>query len=458
MVTSYIVILNRPHRLFAVFSVVAFALLLIIATYRAPHRKIPDALFVGDGFGYYIYLPSIVIDRDIDLRNQLARQPEQVNHWTFSIVDKTGKPGNVFQIGPAILWLPFFLLAHLAHVFLDFLGIKVRCDGFGWGYELPVYCGSFLYGIIGIWYMWRLLARYSEEWLALFTTLVIVLASPIAAYLWFKPDMSHILSMALVAMLFYYLDIVIAKKMVDWRVWAGLGAITGLIAAIRAPGLIVVFPLFYAGTKVIAGHSCVRQKVEISKVFSAATSYSVCAALVFSPQLFVWKALYGNVFTIPPNPFYTRMTWHNPDIINYLFSTYHGLFPWSPILIFATVGIIIGWIEGRPILRCCLILVLCAIYFNSSIHLWWVGESFGERRMVDYGVIFSCGFGYIMERCSLLRQKSSWLGFGGLIVFNWLLMFRYFTHDLPEYGYVSWGDLYLNTIMFPFRLIWKFLG
>ena len=74
-----------------------------------------------------------------------------------------------------------------------------------WSYELPVYCGSFLDGLLGIWFI----SATSQEAVganglqAGRAALVTVLASPVAAYLWFEPDMSHILSMTLIAMLFY---------------------------------------------------------------------------------------------------------------------------------------------------------------------------------------------------------------------------------------------------------------
>ena len=47
-------------------AIVALLFLLVIVFARAPLRQIPDALFVSDGFGYYIYLPSLILDGDLD--------------------------------------------------------------------------------------------------------------------------------------------------------------------------------------------------------------------------------------------------------------------------------------------------------------------------------------------------------------------------------------------------------
>ena len=94
------------------FVCLGFCLLLALAFARAPYRQIPSSLFVSDGFGYYIYLPSLVIDGDLDLSNQLAHQAEQPDQKWYEHVEATQRPGNCFQVGCAVLWAPFFLAAH----------------------------------------------------------------------------------------------------------------------------------------------------------------------------------------------------------------------------------------------------------------------------------------------------------------------------------------------------------
>ena len=444
---------RAPHYLhMAVGVLLASVLLLAIALARAPHRQLQDTLFVSDGFGYYIYLPSMVIDGDLDLTNQIEHQPGQLNHWTFAETSQTGKPGNIFQVGSAVLWLPFFLLTHAVLTCLNAFGLQVPQDGFGWAYELPVYCGSFFYGLIGIWYMWRLLRDLWGPRIATVSTFYIVTATSVAAYLWFQPDMSHIGSMTLISMLFFYLHRLQNERQTGLGTWIRVGVLTGVIGLVRAPDLLVGLAIAWVGLNSAVLVPWKSGKPHWPSVLRHAAMFFLAAFVMFIPQLLVWKALYGNFFSMPPNPFYTQIDWMRADVLNYLLSTRHGVFSWTPILLIATAGLVWGAIRGHAMLRYALPVLIAAIYFNSSIHNWWVGCSFGERRLVDYAILFALGLGYLFNaHPALVRRRSVHLVGLGLCAFNWLLILRYFTGDLPEYGDVSWYDLYVKTLQYPFQ-------
>ena len=430
-------------------------LLIAIVIGRAPYRHL-GALFVSDGFGYYIYLPSVIIDRDLDLKNQIEHQPCQLKHWTFTFVSQTGRFGNIFQIGCAVLWLPFFLLAHCLVFILIKLGFSLDVNGFGYFYELPVYIGSFIYGLLGIFFMWRLVREIFDDKIADNSVLYIVLASPVAAYLWFEPDMSHIISLFLISIFFYYLYRVYI--LVDQRLssWALLGALLGLIVLVRVPDGLVGLLAFSVWLKIFFLDKY-KTNHEYKAAFKTCVIFICSTILVFSPQLFVWKILYGSFLTIPPNPFYNKIQWLKPDLFNYLFSTMHGLFSWTPILCLASIGIIWLFFLDNYFLKVSSLIFLLAIYFNSSIYRWWAGCSFGERRMVDYSVIFALGLGFILFNLrNFLKKKMSWILVTLLILYNWILMIRYFTHDLPEYGNVSFCNLYIKTIVFPLTFLKRF--
>ncbi len=149
----------------------AFVLVVVIAFLRRPYTELPQALFVSDGFGYYIYLPSAVIDRDLDLSNQITQIPYEGKKQFYQIASKTGRTTNQFPVGSAIFWLPFFLVADLAVVVLGMVGWPVDRSGFGYFYELPVYVGSFAYGLAAIYLMQRTLDRLFPKpiaWASLF--------------------------------------------------------------------------------------------------------------------------------------------------------------------------------------------------------------------------------------------------------------------------------------------------
>ena len=88
----------------------------------------------GDGVGYYAFVRSLLIEHDLDFKKDwLAANP----NFRMARVDangtivsgqytSTGHLDNHFSIGPAILWSPFLVTAHLAVLSYDALGGHVR--------------------------------------------------------------------------------------------------------------------------------------------------------------------------------------------------------------------------------------------------------------------------------------------------------------------------------------------
>jgi hypothetical protein len=447
----------RKKSLSLVALAAALGLLLMIVAARAPNRK-PGALFVSDGFGYYIYLPSVIIDGDLDLTNQIAHQSDQQEHDFYRVNPATGLPGNPFQVGCALLWSPFFLAAHAISRSLSALGFNVPTDGFGWIYELTVYCGAFLYGCVGLFYIYRLLKDLWGQSVAGMATFYLALASPLAAYLWFEPDMPHALSMTLIAMLFYYLHRVWATDNRSWAMWAFLGVLVGLIAAVRAPDGLVVLAVVCVAVSFLRGSSPSRSPASWSQALRCGIAFSVAMGLAFLPQLLVWKTLYGGFVQIPSGTNYEHMNWSQPDVVGYLFSTRRGILLWTPVFIPAVLGAVLGIWKGPPILRYAVLVLLAAIYFNCSVPKWWAGCSFSERRIVDYSVLFALGLGYLLSLRPALASRYALHAVGlCLCLFNWVLMVRYFTHELPEYGDVSFNELFVGTFNFVARKLGKFV-
>jgi hypothetical protein len=63
-----------------------------------------------DGTYYYAYLRSLILDQDLDFTNDYQLLGNPLGATT---VELTKRPGNLFTIGPALFWTPFFLVGHL---------------------------------------------------------------------------------------------------------------------------------------------------------------------------------------------------------------------------------------------------------------------------------------------------------------------------------------------------------
>ena len=84
--------------------------LLFVVLYVSSHTFFPRAhgrIVNGDAIQYYAYLRSLAIDGDLDFTNDY--QILYGTHDTSSSDTATGRPPNIYSIGPALLWSPFFL-------------------------------------------------------------------------------------------------------------------------------------------------------------------------------------------------------------------------------------------------------------------------------------------------------------------------------------------------------------
>jgi hypothetical protein len=381
----------------------AVALVVALALVRAPLRKLPDALFVSDGFGYYVFLPSVLIDGDLDLSNQLARIPYEEAKPYYLVVPKTKRVANPFPVGPALLWAPFFAAAHLLVLGARMLGATISADGFGFWYELPVYVGSFLYGALGLWLIQGLLTALFSRTVAAYALVLLLTCTPLGYYLLIEPDMAHptgTLSIALFAFLMWRMW---ETRDATPRAWAILGGALGLVAVIRPYSAVVAVAAVPLARRVFSREG----RFAWPDLAKGVAVLVVASALVYAPQVIVSSVFYGHLLLGPPRTGYDAMRWLHPDILRLVIST----FSLCPLLLAAAVGLLplpvfardqrhsrsadLGEDPAPAFLRTVRPLMLLAItlagYVIASSPMWDYGESFGQRRMVDWSAFFGIG-------------------------------------------------------------------
>lgn len=442
-----------------IFSV---AIVVVIVFLRAPHTRVPNALFVSDGFGYYIYLPSVVIDRDLDLSNQVTRLPYEGEKRFFHVSPRTGRRTNQFPVGSAILWAPFFVLADWGVQLVSFVSDGFPRNGFGFAYELPVYIGAFIYGFAGACLTLRMLRTLFPSPIATTSLFAVVFATPLAYYCWVEPNMSHSVAMFCVSLWLWYLCRVYQRGDRSFFGWAVLGVLLGVVALIRpyngVLGLVAI-PVAFAVCRDDA-----KRAFERNTWAPAFARLAICcglAILVMSPQFATWRWLYGEWFVVPRGSGYENMAFREASIWSYL-ST---VFLFSPLIGLGIVGLLAGFSrnrrsddrnttifpkfdmpQGTAVDRSfaiatapwmLLVLVVVSVIILTSRD-WNLGTAFGQRRLVDWSAFLAVGFGLLLsaaEHKPTLAKAAAWTVLV-LAVAHSLMAAVYLAKPdwLPQYG------------------------
>ena len=137
-------------------------------------------------------------------------------------------------------------------------------------------------------------------------------------------------------------------------------------------------------------------------------------------------------------------------LLKVLFSSDHGMFSWTPILIFAVAGI--PFLIKRDLLLGLgsLTTFLSFYYFIASYPDWDGISSFGNRFFVSLTPIFLLGL------AALISSIAKWLGSPSratavagaavalLIIWNMAFIFQWGTHMVPARGEISWSAMVHN--------------
>ena len=125
----------------------------------------------GDGVGYYAYARATLIQHNLrfeeDWRHanlNFAQSRTRVDGQLLpEDYAETGYVSNLFTVGPAILWFPFLLLAHLLVLTCNFLGAQIPANGFSFPYLLAMAIGTASYGFLGLLLAFSLARKYVAE-------------------------------------------------------------------------------------------------------------------------------------------------------------------------------------------------------------------------------------------------------------------------------------------------------
>jgi hypothetical protein len=341
---------------------------------REDHKQ-PTADLHADADYYYVYLPSL-LHGDLDF----ADEYRETHNWYHLGATPTGRPGNVFGIGPAILDAPLFLIGHAIA-----RASGARGDGFS-SWEVRLFTWSSLAWSLGaVWVAYLLVRRrLGGGARALAGPVIAALAGPVVYYAVRQPGYAHPMATFFAAALVERWDASYdAPRTV--RTWIVLGALLGA-AALARPQL-ALWGVLLARAAIDDLRNAPRGgRARLVRGWLAGAA---AAFVVFAPQLLAWRVLYGHFYVVPQGPGFMR--WDDPCWSDTLFSSRNGLFPWSPALLVFAIALGASLRSHARLAGGLLGGFLLQAIANGAVWDWWAGGSFGGRRFDSAYIAFAFG-------------------------------------------------------------------
>lgn len=418
-----------------------------------------NPLVHGDGVGYYAYLRAPLIQHNF-------RFEEDWRHANLGFMEthlsadnqphpdqytNTGHIGNLFTIGPAILWTPFFLLAHLAVLGANLFGAHIPADGFSAPYRILVAFGTAFYGFCGLLFSYLLARKYLDASWALLGTLGIWAGSSLPVYMYFNPFWSHAHSAFMVALFLWYWDRTRPNRTLGQ--WLVLGLISGLLADVYfVNGVFLLIPFVEAIQGYVQDLQRRGAAASVLHRFGANLAYLAAFVAVALPTLVTRKIIFGGMlqfgtYTVLP------WNWHAPFWRSVLFSSDHGMLSWTPLLGLALLGLFLPLPGGKRI-RAYLFLAALAFYYVISSYPYWDGlASYGNRFFISLTPVFIFGLAMFLERVGGLfgSFRVAYVAQASLValfaLWNLGFIFQWGTHLVPARGEISWSAMVHNQFV-----------
>jgi len=397
---------------------VAFALF-AAATFAKLSVGKGKALFVSDGFYYYSYTVSLVLDRDLDFSNKYRFNKEWASSIYAYIVSKTGRPANQYGIGFGLLLLPAFASVHLGVLMAKTIGLPLTTAGYELYYELPTYLWSFLLGLLGMGLLYRLLAEVFDQRHAFWATVGILFGTALSNYAFLHANMSHWVSAAC-ATAYLYSVFQVYRRPEDWRWWLVSGIGLGMAAMVRyqnaALGMLIAGLLW----------QLIRQG-QWQTLVAGIAIHIAATVVAFLPQMLAWRAVYGEPVT---NPYGSYVRWFSPHLSYALW-----LFVYSPLLLLALWGFMRPFPATLPpaFVVSVGLAILGQLYVNCALPEL---GGYGVRRMTDFFPYFGIALANalrILDEQKGQKWSLSLVGVG--VVINWLLIANHYLSQLLSGGH-----------------------
>ena len=439
----------------------------------------------GDGLGYYTPLRSLIFDGNFRIADEYEYLASSASKFGGGLrVTSTIPEYSKYTMGMGLVLAPFYLLGHLFTLILNTLVVNVETNGLSWSYELFYCLGSIFLGISGLILAYQTARIFFSSFASSLAAIGVWFASPLTFYLILEVSMSHAVSQFFISLFLYLCIRTPWFKRQKYQILIGIAL--GLAVLVRPQNLLFASVPILMGLGITLGQindlkPLIKdedtQKISAKNRDKSSQKFYLCweqikryltnliwiggfTLLMLVTQIFVFISQYGSLGELPylkegvEQGYGGSFNWAQPEIFKVLFSGFHGLFTWHPLLLLGVIGLIISQNPSKPLRWILLVAFFLQVYFVASWWAWWQGASFGGRMFCNSSFIFILGLAALWER---FKGKAWRVASVAITVFfilwNALLVMQYESAMIPPEEPISVAELYQNQFfVVPFFL------
>jgi hypothetical protein len=403
----------------------------------------PTNVLSWDVFGYYLYLPAKLIYHDLGLTDHLWIN-KLINHYQNTgtlyqaYVGPSGQWVMKYSMGIAILYLPFFFIAHFLCGILGF-----PPDGLSMPYQYGLAIGGLFYTVIGLIFFRKILLKFFNDRVTTLVMIVTVFGTNYINLTTTGNLLAHNFLFTLFAIFIW--------SVIKWseegkiRYVVLLSFISGLMTLIRPNEVVcLIIPIFWG----VHNIKSINEKVSFfgERKWQLLIG-SLCFIIVLLPQFYYWKKYTGSyVFYSYPNPG-EGLDFLSPHIGNFLLSFRKGWFIYSPIVIFYLIGLVFLARRKKDLLLPVIYYLLVSLYVISSWTCWWyAGGCYSQRAVLSIYLVLALGIGFLLEKSfkvGLFRKIIVCISLITLVLLN-IFQFWQFNRGILDHERMT-KDYYLSV-------------
>lgn len=403
----------------------------------SPDKSVQIAKSISfDVFGYYLYLPAIVIHQDPGLEKgdwlqELFEKYRPSDHLYQVWGGHKGRGYTKYSIGLSFIYLPFFLIAHIIALSGDY-----PADGLSYPYQLMMGIGSYIIVFIGLVFAAKVLRRFFSDGISAVTILLLFLGTNYLQLASFQTHTAHPIMFTLYSIV-AWLAIRWNENNFDFKTGKKLFAVYALAMLARPNSILLGFFILLYNVNSI---DVLKAKVQLFWARKKEIrTYALIVFLVALPQMLYWLYTTGKpiIYSYPNDGF----DFLSPFFKESLFSYRKGWLLYTPIMVLSIVGVFVVY-KNYPALKWAIpAFSLLNIYMLCSWNAWWFGGSYGNRGYVEsYAIMLiplAAFIQWAIKSNGFIKLLSTLLivGFCALNIFqtwqmnHWILDANYMTKN-----------------------------